>query len=283
MKKLFWLLPILLTMLVTGCLKEDLNKTIVLMGTESEVQPIDSVIPDTLLNFIQDTNVLPASLVLNLPEGNTPPDIQGEFVFSPLNLYGYNADHPLPNPEDTLFLRLGGKPSSYTIEVGHLYHMGDMLIQGNDTLVLPADTTIMVPEIVYYYPEGQQNQLVPCELYGDIPEKGNVYELKKTNAYVKGHGDAFTLYFDIDYDCEYQDESGAVVAEYTLTRGYIITGTIAQLGIEHAVVACVNKEVKVKGNPTLVPPDAIESMVNRIYLYRIIGGGSAIRQQWVKP
>ena len=48
MKRLFWLLPILLATLVTGCLKDDPNeRTIVLLGTESEVKPIEEVIPDT--------------------------------------------------------------------------------------------------------------------------------------------------------------------------------------------------------------------------------------------
>lgn len=284
MKKLFWLLPVLLAILVTGCLKDDLSeKTIVLMGTESGVQPIGSVIPDTLLTFIHDAEAMSPASVLELPEGNMPPDIQGEFVFSPRDLYGYNSEHPYPNPEDTLFLRLGGNPSSYTIEVGHLYHTGDTLIQGNDTLVFPADSTIMVSEIAYYYPEGQHNRLVSCELFGDIPETGGDYKLKNTNATVMGHGNDFTLYFTIPYECEYKDESGTTVAEYTLTRGYIITGTISQYGINQAKVACVNKNVDVKGNPTLVPPDAIESMINRIYIYRIIGGGTAVRKHWVKP
>ena len=63
MKRLFWLLPILLATLVTGCLKDDPSeRTIVLLGTESEVKPIEEVIPDTLTVFIKD------SVALNLPD-----------------------------------------------------------------------------------------------------------------------------------------------------------------------------------------------------------------------
>lgn len=283
------MLPVVLTILMTGCLKENLDpETIVLMGTESEVLPIDSVIPDTLLNFVHNEVAMAPASVLDLPQGNMPPDIQGEFVFSPLNLVGYNADHPNPSPEDTLFLRLGGKPQYYSVEVEQQYYQGQLLIQGNDTLVLQADTTIIVPGTAYYYPDGQHNQIVPCELYGDVLETGNAYQLKKADAFVMGNGNSFTLYFTIPYECEYTNESGTTVAEYTLTRGYIITGSIAQHGIDQAVVACVNKKVEVKGNSTMVPStmvpsDAIESMANSIYIYRIVGDRPAVRQPWVKP
>ena len=285
MKRLFWLPVLLLAMLVTSCLKDDLNQgTIVLLGTESEVKPIDSLIPDTLLNFVQ--GMTPA---LNLPEGNTPPDIQGEYIFGLRELYKNNGHAPVAN--DTLYLRFGG--NMVLDSVGHSYHANDILIQGTDTVVLQNDTTIY--NTFTYYPNGQHNRTVPCEIYGDIPEKDNNYKLKKADAFVMGYvsGDgtekSFTVYFTLDYDCDYIDDvSSLPVAEYTLTRGYVITGKITDGGIVKAVVACVNKDAKLTSDATLVPPDAIESMKNRIYIYRVKGSiaepfGLAIRQQWDKP
>ena len=289
MKKLLLFLPVLLVMLMTGCLKDNLQEgTIVLLGTESDVKPIGEVIPDTLLKFIMDADAM--SPTLNLPAGNCPPDIQGEYVFSPMELYAYNADNYTPSPDDTLFFRFGGSLSSYQVEMEIEYHQGDTLIQGNDTLVFSSDTTIMTTGTNYYYPDGQNNMKVPCEFYGDVMEEGNKYNLKQTEAYVMGYTDvltnkkAFSVYFTIDYDCE-EVNSGE---KYTLTRGYIITGVVTQQGIGQAVVACVNKEVKLQNTSSTVPPIAIESMKDLIYIYRIKGTesepfGLAVRQQWVKP
>ena len=271
-------MPVLLTMLVTGCLKDDLNQeTIVLLGTESEVQPIDSVIPDTLLNFIKDINP-----VLNLPGGNTPPDIQGEYLFTPIQLYKYNSDQILPQ-SDTLFIRFGGKVVYDSVP--HTYHAQDVLIQGADTIVFQNDTTIYT--VFTYYPDGQHNCIVPYELYGDVMEKDNKYEIKKDNAivkgkYVEGADSGFTVYFIVDYECA---QAGA---EFTLTRGYIITGNVKPEGIENAVVACVNKKVTIKQSSPSIPDEALLSEENHIYVYRVQGNamgpfGTAIRKEWVKP
>lgn len=280
MKRLFWLLPVLLAMLMTGCLKDDLQEgTIVLLGTESNVKPIDSVIPATLLDFIADADSMSPASVLDLPMGNMPPDIQGEFVLTPIELYADNGHHPVPN--DTLFIRFGGKAEAYPVEVEIEYHSGDTLIHGNDTLVFDADTTMVTTETAYYYPQGQHNMLVPCDLYGDVPEKGNEYHKKHADAYVKGAGSEFTVYFTIDYDCE---EEGSEV-EFTLTRGYIITGSMTKEGIENVVVACVNIKAEPTNTSTTVPDSSIHSMENRIYVYRVQGNpinpfGMAVRQDW---
>ena len=281
MKRLFWLLPCLLTMLVTGCLKDNPNgETIVLMGDESNVKLIGEVIPDTLLVFIADTAAMGDSLVLNLPTGNTPPDIQGQYVFGPRTLYKYNGDHPVAN--DSIYLRFGGEQAFLQVLKDHHYHAGDILIQGEDTLTFTADTTIQVMDSVVYYPDGQNNKLVPCDIYRDIKEKGNVFLRKQVPAYVVGRGNDFTVYFTVEYDCE-EELSGL---PFTLKRGYILTGTIAADGIEHAVLACVNIEAKPDGTSTTVPSEAIQSMENRIYVYRVrkLGNpnafGTAVRYQW---
>ena len=200
MKRLFWLLPLLLAMLVTGCLKDNPNgETIVLMGTESDVKIINEVIPDTLLVFIADTAAMD-SLVLDLPTGNRPPDIQGQYVFGPRTLYAYNGDHPVAN--DSIYLRFGGEQAFLQVLKDHHYHAGDILIQGEDTLTFTADTTIQVMDSVVYYPDGQNNKLVPCDIYRDIKEKGNVFLRKQVPAYVVGRGNDFTVYFTVEYDCE---------------------------------------------------------------------------------
>ena len=297
MKRLFWLLPLLLAMLVTGCLKEENGETIVLMGTESNVKIISEVIPDTLLVFIADTAVMD-TLKLDLPTGNTPPNIQGEYMFGPRILYKDNGHHPMAN--DTVLFRFGGPQAFLTIPISHVFKVGDILIQGNDTTVFQQETTMPIHlgdtwihgsdtvvcqqemDTVVYYPNGQHNILVPCDIYGDIKEKGNVLRTKSTGAFVVGSGYDFTAYFTVDYDCE-EEMSGQ---EFTLKRGYILTGTLAADGIEHAVLACVNIEAKPANASAVVPGDAIQSMENNIYLYRVkvLGHpddfGTAVRCDW---
>lgn len=128
MKRLIWLLPISLMLIVTSCLKDEMNQTIVLMGTESDVKPIDSIIPDTLLTYIANSTVM-GDNVLIPPVGNMPPDIQGEFVFGPRELFSCNETPFMGN--DTLYIRFGGDP---------------------DTLLNS------------YYPQGQHNRMVLCDI-----------------------------------------------------------------------------------------------------------------------
>lgn len=239
MKKLIWLLPVLLAMLVSSCLKDDVNETVILLGTESDVKPIGEVIPDTLLNFLADPTVMDG---FTLPVGNMPPDIQGEYVFFPRELFADNGFSPVAN--DTLFFRFGGTPESQ------------------------------------YYPNGQHNRLVPC----DIHEKG--FSLKSIEkAFVMGSGDEFTVYFAVQYDDCVEVVSGT---QYTLTRGYIITGTVTATGIDRAIVACVNMDAKFNVMPSGVPEEALERLIGQIFVYRVKTDdpnnpfGSAIRQQWYK-
>lgn len=277
MKRLFWLLPVLLTMLVTGCLKEDLNQgTIVLMGTESEVQPIDSVIPDTLLNFIKDKESMGGeNLVLNLSEGNMPPDIQGEFVFKPVDVYADNG-HFGGVPIDSICFRFGGDPSFIIDTVDVTYYPGDTIFNVTDIIVVTDTTVVHVPDTVVYYLEGQHNMFVPCDIYGDVMEKGDKYNKKATNAFVMGTGDSFTAYFTVEYDCEYGTTG------FKQTRGYILSGVIADEGIEEAKLAIVNKTVDVGGSPGLasLPEEGW------IFVYRVRTDnpeqpfGTAVRQNW---
>ena len=103
-------------MLLSGCLKDDPQVgTIVLMGTESYVKSIEEVIPDTLLKVMDE-----------LPQGNTPPDIQGEFVLNNKELLWTNAWSIAAG--DSICMRFGG---------------------GVDTLGC--------------YPEGQHNRVVPLD------------------------------------------------------------------------------------------------------------------------
>ena len=101
------LFPVMLVMLMTSCLKDNFDQgTIVLMGTESDVKPIDSVIPDTLLSFITNGTAMGSVGALSLPRGNMPPDIQGEYIFCPIELCADNG-YGVPR-NDTLFFRFGG-------------------------------------------------------------------------------------------------------------------------------------------------------------------------------
>jgi len=272
MKRLIWLLPVMLIMLMTGCLKDDLTQgTVVLLGTESEVKPIKEVVSDSLLSFVETMN--PA---LVLPTGNTPPDIQGEFVFAPRELYANNGHQP--TADDTIRFRFGGDREELEVPAEIQLHAGDTLFLGADTLVLQADSTLHYMATTYYYPEGQHNRLVPCDVYEDG------FSLKSgIDAYVMGSGNQFTVYFTVEYD-DCQEPSSGV--EYTLTRGYILTGTITGEGIENAVMACVNLDAQPNTSSPTVPGSAFQSMVDRIYVYRVKTNGSsnqfgmAVRENW---
>jgi hypothetical protein len=256
-KRIIWLLPVLLAMLVTSCLKDDLNQTIVLLGTESDVKTIEQVIPDTLMSFITDTMAMQDS-VLILPDGNLPPDIQGEFMFFPRDLYRNNG---YQGPEgDTLFIRFGGDQGEiYTYLDSVHYAPGDSLFLGMDTILIQSDTIILVEDTVFCYPQGQHNRMVPC----DIQESGLSGSV---DAYVMGEDDQFTAYFTVSYE---NDGNGN-----SLKRGYILTGTITPAGIDKAIMACVNIDC------------SDQSMINAIGVYRVRNDdpndrfGLAVRQKW---
>ena len=229
MKRGLLLIPFLLSLL-TGCLKDDTTQgTIVLMGTEADVKPVEEVIPDTLLAFITDPSVM-GDDVIDLPTGCTPPDIQGEYLFCPRELFHDNGHQPVAN--DTLFFRF----------------------------------------------DGQHNRIAP----GDLREKG-FSQRHIHQVYVMGNGNDFTAYFTVKYDDCYEPMSQV---EFSLTRGYILTGTVTSTGIDHAVVACVNIAVEPNSPSQYVSIDALKTLENRIYIYRIHSDdpaqpyGSAIKQQW---
>ena len=272
MKKLLLFLPVLLVVLMTGCLKDDQDQsTIVLLGTESDVKPIEEVIPDTLLSFLKTV-----SPELTLPTGNTPPDIQGEFVFAPRELYANNG-HLLP-ANDTIRFRFGGDSEPLEITSEIQLHSGDTIFYGADTLVLHADSLLTITGMTLYYPEGQHNGLVPC----DILEDGLSLQ-KGIEAYVMGTGNQFTVYFVVTYDdCE-EPNSGV---KFSLTRGYVLTGTMTEDGIDRAVMACVNIAVQAQTTSPNVPGSSLQDMLDKIYVYRVNSGnpinpfGMAVRKNW---
>ena len=96
----------LLPLLFSGCLKESAD-TLILMGTEDYVQSAEEVIPDTLRRFLTH------SLRLDLPTGNVPPNVQGEYVFQPRELVGSNVD-VVPDFSEVVRFRFGGD-----LDVGH--------------------------------------------------------------------------------------------------------------------------------------------------------------------
>lgn len=113
MRKGFWVIVLFLTTVLTGCLKDDPEVgTIVLMGSESYVKPIEEVIPDTLLSYIESETDL--SLV---HKGNMPPNIQGEYAFAPRELIKTNA--ALVASNDTLLFRFGGDSLHYDVYGQH--------------------------------------------------------------------------------------------------------------------------------------------------------------------
>ena len=205
MKRLIWLLPVLMALVMASCLKDDQSETIVLLGTESDVKPIESMGMDTLLRFIADPVAMHGS-ALEPSQGVVPPDVQGEYIFMLGSVTYTNGDqHAVP---DSIAFRFGGEP-----------------IQ---------DTTGYV-----FYPVGQHNCKVKCEIYGDVLERGNKYNIKSSNGFVVGKDKNFTIYFIVDYDCEEPNTGDA----FALKKGYIIKGEIdEQKTISAAWVGCVNIE-----------------------------------------
>lgn len=91
--------------LVSSCLKDHGEPTIVLMGTESYVKPIDKVIPDTLVHFLKAMDS-----AFYIPQGISPANVQGEFELCPRSLKWSNVD-AVP-AGDSLFFRFGGDPDT---------------------------------------------------------------------------------------------------------------------------------------------------------------------------
>ena len=132
--KRWWLLVLAIPLLLVSCLKDDPKEgTIVLMGAETYVKGIEEVIDDTLLRVLADTSLMKLDS-LSLYKGNTPPDVQGQFVFCPKELLWYNADQIAAG--DSICFRFGGDV---------------------DTLGC--------------YPEGQHNRVVPLDYQEDAMMK----------------------------------------------------------------------------------------------------------------
>lgn len=132
------LLVLAVSMLLSSCLKDDPQVgTIVLMGTESYVKSIEEVIPEALLDVMDE-----------LPEGNMPPDVQGEFVLFPKELLWTNA-YPIATG-DSVFFRFGGEVDEGCYLVGQHnrvvpldYKEEDMLMQ-TDTAFLMGEGNAFV-------------------------------------------------------------------------------------------------------------------------------------------
>ena len=107
MKRLIWLLPVLLAMLVTSCLKDSLDQTIVLLGTEDDVLPIERVLDSIIMKTMD--SIAENNDSVYFPKGELPPDIQGEFVFYPRVWFDNNMNS---GEQDSLFFkfRFGGDP-----------------------------------------------------------------------------------------------------------------------------------------------------------------------------
>ena len=120
--------------MLSSCLKDDPDVgTIILMGTESYVDSIEEVIPDTLLKVLKDKTIMQLDQAV-LPKGNTPPDVQGEFVLCPKELIWYNGYSIAAG--DSICLRFGGDASASG-----------------------------------YYPNGQHNRVVPLDYKEDAMAK----------------------------------------------------------------------------------------------------------------
>lgn len=145
-KRLFPILTAFtLLTLVASCLKDEGNGTIVMMGTESYWKPVEAVIPDTLLRFLDAKGCQYA-------KGYNPPNVQGEFELCPRELKWSNVD-AVP-AGDSLFFRFGGDM--------------DYVIEEEDTL--------------YYYPYGQHGRVTPCdylETYFELTHADTVYLMGK--------------------------------------------------------------------------------------------------------
>lgn len=141
-KRLFpILMAFVLLALVASCLKDEGNGTIVMMGSESYWKPVEKVIPDTLLRFL-DVKGCPYS------KGYNPPNVQGEYELCPRELKWSNVD-AIP-AGDSLFFRFGGN----------------------------LDTEITEEDTLWYYSHGQHGRVTPCdylETYFDLNHADVVY------------------------------------------------------------------------------------------------------------
>lgn len=89
-------------MVLTSCTKNDDN-TIALIGTEDYIDDILSLIPDSLqTRFLAEFG--------SIPEGFTPPKIEGSYVMDPKLRVSSNVDGwPLQPQEPNMYLRFSGQ------------------------------------------------------------------------------------------------------------------------------------------------------------------------------
>ena len=160
MKNLLCIVLACCMLLLSSCLKKDeAGKTIVLMGQESYVKPIEEVVPNSLLAFLKNPQSMHGRALV-LPEGNNPPDIQGEYLFAPRILYAWS--HDKPSDGDVMRFRFGGEMS-------------------------------LVDDLPYY-PQGQHNRVISCDY-----QESSFPILHVDTIYLMGHGMDFTAYFEVKY------------------------------------------------------------------------------------
>ena len=146
LKRFAILLFVPLSMLFS-CTKND-SSTIILLGTESYVDDILDVIPDSLVNtFVQYFGAI--------PRGYVPPNIEGSFVVTPKQrCYSNVPNWPMSIIEPNMNLSLTNQHNS-VVEIS--------LIEANETF---TDTVYVIGhdnEFTVYYQENKLIDLVENE------------------------------------------------------------------------------------------------------------------------
>ena len=252
MKKLLLLLPVLLMMLVTGCLKDNPNPQTIVFPSGEAMENLEKY--DTLFNYLLSE---PDSLHL-LYDGDNPPVLQGEYHFKQIDTVGFNFHVPNLQPDiyDSLLFRFGEK---LKLMVDTIYDTiglhGDTLFHDSDTIVLAQDSIIMQIDSNYVNPVEPGQKTIRCAIFGDIVKDD---WREDSLGYILGNHDHFTVCFAIEYP----------LGNLTLTRGYAVTGVLAETTIAGVPVQTIEQPRVSWVNIDARPQASNKELIGRIGVYK---------------
>lgn len=149
-------------LLITSCTKNE-DSTIVLIGEEQYIDEILDVIPDSLVSTFNS--------YVKIHRGYFPPNIQGEYIFSPKKRVYTNATTPWPLEvvERDVFLRFSDQHN----RVSTFLHR-----EQNNT---ETDTVYVIGHDTYFTVYYQENKLLDYGMYEVKIKRGIIYSGRLMN------------------------------------------------------------------------------------------------------
>lgn len=218
-KRLFFLV-LLLPAILVGCLKDE-DKTLILFGEEGYVKDFTEVFGTDSVVSTEGTPIAVGGVIPVL-EGINPPDVRGEFRFTPIAEVFPEND----TLADTIYFRFGGDYDQWT----------DYL-HGQNHMIVHCD--IKIPGLAL------NSALFHSEL-----------------AYVKGSGNGFTVYLERKQEVSNSlgsvDVRYKVCQGIAISGERLLGSADAPGGIRNCHIALYNKQVEVTNKSQLLTVMSVE-------------------------